>query len=360
MEDCLRQDIRGLSLDEIKELLAGAGEKEYRGEQVFRWVQKKAVACWQEMSSIGEKTRAWLAEKTYLRPLELKEELVSEDGTRKYLWKLGDNKTIESVLLYHEGDVTKARHTICLSTQVGCPMGCSFCATGKMGFWRNLSAGEIVSQVLDTTRLRRKETPAFKAGNIVYMGMGEPLLNLPAVLKSIRILNDKQGQNIGIRRITVSTCGLVPQIDELARQNIDIVLAVSLHAPNNELRNRVMPVNKKYPLEILIPACRRYIEKTGRRITFEYALIKGFNDDQEHGRQLAQLLRGLKANLNIIPVNTVPGASFSRPKPENTRRFAELLRKMGLDAVVREEKGVDIAAACGQLAGRSEVRGFAF
>jgi len=360
MADCSRKDIRGLTLDETKELLASAGEKGYRGEQVFRWVQKEAVVRWQEMSNIGEKARAWLAERADLGPLKLQEELVSKDGTRKYRWELDDGRCVESVLLHHDGDETRSRYTVCLSTQVGCPMGCTFCATGKMGFQRDLSAGEIVAQVLDVTRLRRKDTPGFKVGNVVYMGMGEPLLNLPAVLKSIKILNDRLGQNIGIRRITVSTCGLVPQIDELARQNLGLVLAVSLHAPNNELRNRIMPVNRKYPLEALIHACRRYVERTGRRITFEYALIKDFNDDMEHARQLARLLRGLKANVNIIPLNPVPGAPFSRPNTVKANGFAGLLREMGIEAVVRGEKGADIAAACGQLAGRSEVRGLAF
>ena len=210
---------------------------------------------------------------------------------------------------------------------------------------------------LDTTALLRKEDPEFKITNLVYMGMGEPLLNLPAVLKSIRILNHKDGQNIGIRRITVSTCGLVPQMDELAAVDLDIVLAISLHAPNNALRDAIMPVNKQYPLEELLPACRRYVKKTGRRITFEYALVQDFNDSPSHARELAQLVRGLSANVNIIPVNEsstvidTNGSSFRRPAPEAARRFMQLLKELGLNAVIREEKGSDIEAACGQLAG---------
>jgi len=333
------------------------GENPFRGSQIFQWVQAKAIQDWNEMTNISQSFRAKLAETATISPLTLVKERVSRDGTRKYLWKLDDGSYIESVLLYHGGDFTRERLTLCLSTQVGCPMGCGFCATGKLGFRRNLDTAEIVSQVLDLTALLRKTDKDFKINNLVYMGMGEPLLNLPAVVKSIKILNHKDGQNIGIRRITVSTCGLVPKIDELAAENLDIVLAVSLHAPNNALRDSIMPVNKQYPLEELLPACRRYMEKTGRRITFEYALVRGFNDGEEHARELAQLLKDLSANVNIIPVNESgvvaksKGAEYRRPSPEAARKFLQLLKKLGVNAVIREEKGSDIEAACGQLAG---------
>lgn len=345
-----KPDIRGLSLDEIKSIIDSKGEKTFRANQVFHWVQAGVVQDWPEMTNIGRAVRGIVAEKTFLKPLELVNERVSRDGTRKYLWRLSDENMVESVLLHHEGDITKTRYTACLSTQVGCPMGCGFCATGKLGFKRNLSAGEIVGQVLDITAYRRREDPGFKVGNIVYMGMGEPLLNLPAVLKSIKILNHKAGQNIGMRRITVSTCGLVPQIDELADERLDIALAVSLHAPTNELRNKIMPVNKKYPLEELIKACRSYIEKTGRRVTFEYALIKDFNGSPLEARQLSQLLQGIKANVNVIPVNTIKGQEISRPDEKEIKSFVKMLKELGVNAVLREEKGSDIEAACGQLA----------
>ncbi len=346
-----KADIRGLTLEEIKDLVTSLGEKSFRGQQIFRWVQDKAVQNWTEMSNIGRETQKKLERCVELIPHKLITERVSRDGTRKFLWGLSDGRNIESVLLYHTGDITKTRYTICLSTQVGCPMGCGFCATGKLGFTRNLTAGEIVGQVLDITYHRRKAEKDFKINNVVYMGMGEPLLNLAAVLKSIRILNHEHGQNIGIRRFTISTCGLVPQIKELARENLDIVLAVSLHAPTNELRNQVMPVNQKYPLEELMEACREYIEITGRRITFEYALVKGFNDGIREVHALVRLLQGLEANVNIIPVNTTENSIYQRPALTEVYRFVKALEDNGIKAVIREEKGSDIQAACGQLAG---------
>lgn len=352
MPEKKKLDIRGLLPDEIKEIIAKAGEKSFRSAQIFQWVQRNAVQEWLEMKNIGDSTKNILIENTKLLPLKERQEKISSDGTRKYLWELQDGALIESVLLAHEGDITRSRNTLCLSTQVGCPMGCAFCATGKLGFTRNLNTAEIVSQVLDLTRLRQKEQPEFKIQNLVYMGMGEPLLNLSAVLKSIRILNNPAGQNIGIRRITVSTCGLVPQIDELAEENLDIVLAVSLHAPNNTLRETMMPVNKKYPLEQLMSACKRYIDKTGRRITFEYALIKDINDKKMHAEQLAVLLYGLNANVNIIPVNSFGNNGYSRPDLARVKEFAALLKKKSINTVIREEKGSDIDAACGQLAGK--------
>ncbi len=337
---------------EIGKVLETAGEKGYRGRQVFQWVQDKAAQSWREMRNLSMETKTVLDERFLLQPARLVRERLSRDGTRKYLWLMQDRQAAESVLLYHFGDATKDRHTICLSTQVGCPMGCVFCATGKQGFARNLSAAEITGQVLDITAIRRKDEPGFKINNLVFMGMGEPLLNLPAVVKSIKILNHKEGQNIGIRRVTVSTCGLVPQIELLAAEGLDIVLAVSLHAPNDELRNQIMPVNKQYPLEVLLEACRGYIAKTGRRITFEYALIKNFNDTKTEARQLAQLLRGMSANVNIIPVNSVNDERYSKPPMQEVYKFLEVLKAAGVQAVVREEKGSDIEAACGQLAGK--------
>ncbi|MFZ5753705.1 MAG: 23S rRNA (adenine(2503)-C(2))-methyltransferase RlmN [Bacillota bacterium] len=346
-----KADIRGLTLEEMKELLTSLGEKSFRGQQIFQWVQDKAVQNWTEMRNIGQETKTKLEQYAEFTPHKLLTERISHDGTRKFLWELKDGRNIESVLLHHTGDITKTRYTVCLSTQVGCPMGCGFCATGKLKFTRNLTAGEIAGQVLDITYHRRKVENDFKINNVVYMGMGEPLLNLAAVLKSIRILNHEQGQNIGIRRFTISTCGLVPQIRELAREKLDIVLAVSLHAPTNELRNQIMPVNQKYPLEELIKACREYIELTGRRITFEYALVKGFNDGLKEVHALVKLLRGLEANVNIIPVNTTDNNVYQRPALTEVYRFVKALEDNGIKAVIREEKGSDIQAACGQLAG---------
>lgn len=338
-------DVRALEKEELGRFLANLQEKPYRANQVFHWVQARAVQSWQQMTNLSVTLREKLAANFNLVPLKLMKEQVSRDGTRKYLWELADGELIESVLLFHEGDYTRKRTTLCLSTQVGCPMGCGFCATGKLRFKRNLTAGEIVSQVLDLST-------QFKINNLVYMGMGEPLLNLPDVLKSIKLLNHKEGQNIGIRRITISTCGLVPQIEQLALSGLDFVLAISLHAPNNELRNQIMPVNRQYPIEELIRACRDYIAKTGQRITFEYALIKDFNDSLQSAKELAQLLQGIKANINIIPINSINQGLYRRPSAQVVRRFVSFLQEKGLAVVIREEKGSDIAGACGQLAGR--------
>lgn len=345
-----RPDVRGLTQEELMTLMEELQEKPFRGKQIFHWVQGAAVQSFEEMHNLSSGLRRKLAEFFALQPLNLLCEQISRDGTRKYLWELPDGNRIESVLLFHEGDFTRKHTTLCLSTQVGCPMGCGFCATGKLGFIRNLTAGEIVSQVLDLVAL------SFPINNLVYMGMGEPLLNLPAIIKSIKLLNYEDGQNIGIRRITVSTCGLVPQIRQLAAENLDLVLAISLHAPNNELRNQIMPVNRTYPLEELMAACRYYIGETGRRVTFEYALVKGFNDGPERARELATLLKGLKANVNLIPVNNITDGSYHRPLKEDILKFLGTLREEGLEAVIREEKGSDIAAACGQLAGTMKAR----
>ena len=260
-------------------------------------------------------------------------EQISRDGTRKYLWELPDGNRIESVLLFQKGFYQKTHDP--LPFYPGwLPDGCGFCATGKLGFIRNLTAGEIVSQVLDLVAL------SFPINNLVYMGMGEPLLNLPAIIKSIKLLNYEDGQNIGIRRITVSTCGLVPQIRQLAAENLDLVLAISLHAPNNELRNQIMPVNRTYPLEELMAACRYYIGETGRRVTFEYALVKGFNDGPERARELATLLKGLKANVNLIPVNNITDGSYHRPLKEDILKFLGTLREEGLEVVIRKKRAV--------------------
>lgn len=343
-------NIRGMLPEELKKLLSEAGEQAYRAAQVFGWVQEKASGDFAEMKNVGESVSGCLKARTYLEPLQLQKESVSSDGTRKYLWALPDKNKIETVLMRHAGDKTRSRNTLCISTQVGCAMACSFCATGTLGFTRNLDAGEIVSQVLDVTRVRAAEEAGFKVHNLVYMGMGEPLLNLSAVLKSIKILNNSAGQNIGIRRITVSTCGLVPQMEQLAREGLDIVLAVSLHAPTNELRNQLMPVNRRYPLEELLAACRSYIEQTGRRLTFEYALIRGVNDSARQAHELAALVSGLKANVNLIPVNTHAGNAYRRPDSAAVQGFLKILRNKGINASIREEKGSDIDAACGQLA----------
>jgi len=348
------QDIRELFPEEIGLWLESQGEKGFRGRQIFRWLQVQCARSYEEMTDIPKALQAMLVQSRPIRPLKLVKELVSRDGTRKYLFELNHGQRIESVLMTHLEASGHKRHTLCVSTQAGCAMGCTFCTTGKGGFFRNLTAGEITGQVLDVTYARRQEDPQFYISNVVYMGMGEPLLNYEAVVRSIRILNHPLGQKIGIRRITLSTCGMPDQIRRLAKEGLDIVLALSLHSPDDALRSRLMPVNRRYPLKEVMEAVRDYAGITGRRITFEYILIKGVNDSPEHARSLCQLLKGLPCNVNIIPVNN-GDHGFIKPGSAEQTAFKNALKKCGIEAVIREEKGADIHGACGQLAGRVDV-----
>ena len=341
-----KKEIKSMDVDQLKEYLKEElGAQSFRAKQVFQWIHQKNVNNFDQMRNVPKDLRQELKEKTTLANFEIEARREATDGTIKYLFRLPDGETIESVYLpYSDG-----RKSICVSTQVGCAMGCSFCATGQGGLVRHLSTGEIVEQVYAVQR-----DLDVKITNLVLMGMGEPLHNMDPSLKAVKILNHPKGSNIGMRRITLSTSGLVPQIRELADENIQIVLAISLHAPNNKLRNQLMPINKKYPLEVLISACRDYIKKTNRRITFEYALMKGTNDTVKHARQLAQLLQGLLCHVNLIPINPVQEAGFARPKREEINRFLKILRNAGVEATVREERGADIEAACGQLRSRNQ------
>lgn len=348
-----KQDLRGLNLDEMKALLTEAGQPAFRAKQLFGWIHEKQVAQMSDMHNLGKQLVGYLEEHCEITPLQLERKQVSQDGTEKFLFQLADGNYIECVLMRYRGDMSKQRNTLCISSQVGCAMGCTFCATGQGGFVRNLTVGEILSQVYEVNRQLKEEGDELSVGNVVFMGMGEPLLNLNNVLKAISLLNDPQGQQIGIRRITVSTCGVVPKLRELADKKLDIVLAVSLHAPNDEQRSNVMPVNRQYSLAQLMEGCRYYQQQTHNRITFEYALIAGLNDQPEHVQQLRQLLKGLDCHLNIIPVNPVANtAQFSRPSKKQVAAFVKALQQAGLNASVREEKGTDIDGACGQLRGK--------
>lgn len=346
-------DVRGLFPEEIGAWLVQQGEKSFRGKQVFQWLQARCVRSYDQMTDLSQALRTKMAEAWPIRPLRIPKEQVSRDGTRKYLFELEDGQCIETVLMAHTEETGHVRHTLCLSTQVGCAMGCTFCATGEGGFMRNLTAAEIVGQVLDVTASRREEKPDFEVHNLVYMGMGEPLLNYDAVLKSIRLLNHPQGQQIGIRRITLSTCGIPDQIRRLAGEGLDIVLALSLHSPDQELRSELMPVNRRYPLTEVMDACRAYVRATGRRMTFEYTMIQGVNMGSQHAEMLCRLLKGIQCNVNLIPVN-VGSHGFKKPGRMAQEAFRKLLTEGGLEAVIREEKGSDIAGACGQLAGQTK------
>jgi 23S rRNA (adenine2503-C2)-methyltransferase len=340
----MSKDLRELLPEEIAGLMRDMGEPSFRAGQVFAWLQKAGVSSYQDMSNIPAGLRQRLEASCPLPRPRLLRRQESGDGTKKYLFALRDGEAIESVLMSHREETGHIRRTLCLSSQVGCPMGCVFCATGGLGLKRNLEAGEIVSQVMEVRAIEK-----MNIHNLVYMGMGEPLLNMEAVLKSIRLLNHAQGQKIGIRRITMSTCGLPDQIRRLAAEGLDLVLAVSLHGPDDEIRGRLMPVNKRYPLRELLAACRYYAAAGNRRITFEYIMIKDVNVGEEAAAKLGKLLAGIPCNINLIPVN--PGAhGFVRPGRPEQLRFCQALGRAGLTAVIREEKGTDIAGACGQLA----------
>lgn len=346
-------DLRSLNLEEMKDMIASLGEKSFRAKQIFHWIHGRGIIDIKEMTNINKGLLEKLTKEIGLMKLTLVKKQVSKDGTVKYLFKLEDNNHIECVLMKYRGTKSKKRNTLCISTQVGCAMGCSFCATGKGGFTRNLTVSEILGQVYTVNHIEKEHDEEFKVNNIVYMGMGEPLLNFDNVFKSVNLLNNAEGQNIGMRRITVSTCGIVPKIKELGKMKLDLVLAVSLHAPSDELRSEIMPINKKYPLAILKEACKEYIKETNNRITFEYALVEDFNDKIEHTKMLAEFLQGLMCHVNIIPVNPV-NAIHVRPSKKRVHRFLEQLEHLGINASIREERGTDIDGACGQLRGKVE------
>lgn len=334
-----------VSEEELHRLLAGWGQPRYRADQIRRWLYASLVSDIAEMSNLPAGLREQLAAEFTVRGVRPVRTLRSHDGgTEKALLELADGQTIETVLMTYEG-----RRTVCLSSQVGCAIRCAFCATGAGGWVRSLSAGEIVEQVLYLARLLKARGQAIS--HVVYMGMGEPLLNYRAVRQSIAVLNDPHGLNIGTRRITISTVGVVPGIEALAQEGLPIGLAISLHAPTDALRNQLVPINRKYPLEVLLAACREYIERTRRRVTFEYAMIDGVNDALPQADALGRLLRGLLAHVNLIPLNPVPELPY-RPSPrERILAFERRLGQRGVNATLRISRGADIQAGCGQLRG---------
>ena len=345
------------------------GESAFRAKQVYSWLYQQLVGDFAAMTNLPLALRNKLEVEASIGPMVVRSEMHSKDDrTRKILLELADGKLIESVLmLYPPHHESSARATVCVSSQAGCAFGCTFCATGQMGFDRHLSAGEIVAQVLYFARELRKgpwsaaglpgSKPIDHITNIVLMGMGEPLHNYDNVLQALRILNSAEGFNLGARHMTVSTVGLVPAIQKLSQEPLQVNLAISLHAPTDELRSSTMPVNRKYPLKDLLAACRDYIDATGRQVTFEYVLLAGVNDTPEYAEQLAQLLAPLKqlAHVNCIPVNATT-ANYPPPVPGAIRLFRNILFERGVSNSVRAERGDDIAAACGQLRTRFENR----
>ncbi len=339
--------IKSLSLEELSARFAVLGQPKYRAGQVMEWIYKKRVKSFEEMSNLPAPLRELLAEEFAFDDLQLVRVLGSEDTTRKFLFRLGDGSLIESVLipaspaLYGEAS---DRRTLCVSTQVGCAYGCKFCASGLDGFSRNLHAGEIVEQVLKV-----EEISGERINNLVFMGMGEPLANFENLMGALAVINAEWGVYIGARHITISTSGLAPQIRKLAEQPLQVRLAISLHGATDEVRQQIMPVNRKYPLAELLDACEYYASRKKHRMTFEYILIEEINDRPEHAAQLAKVALRVKAKVNCIPYNLVEGLEWKRPDEARQDAFMAVLQAAQIPATIRREKGHDIAAACGQL-----------
>jgi len=345
--DTAKIDIKSLQFEELQEMLRGLGEPSYRVGQIADWLYKKRVESFENMTDLPHALRAQLAKLFTFDRLEIVRVLGSRDTTRKFLFRLADGNLIESVLipaspaLYGE---KSDRRTICISTQVGCAYGCKFCASGLDGFSRNLQANEIVHQILAV-----ENQSGEKVDNIVFMGMGEPLANFHNVMRAIRIINTPWGLGIGARHITVSTSGLAPQIRKLTDEPVQIRLAVSLHGATDEVRNQIMPINRRYNIETLLSACDYYVTHKKQRLTFEYILIADTNDSDEQAAALVKHARRLNAKVNLIPYNTVEDLPWSRPSRTRQEKFLSILRAQGIAATLRREKGHDIEAACGQL-----------
>ena len=332
-----------LTLSELETQVKELGYPAYRARQVWHWTYRQLVRDYAEMQNVPSTLRDALQAAAPMDTLEPVRTVTADDGeTIKTLYRTRDGELLETVLMLYPD-----RATVCVSCQVGCAVGCAFCATGLMGLSRNLSAGEIVAQVVGATREARERGRALT--NIVMMGMGEPLQNYAETMKFIRIVHDPDGLNLGARRITVSTSGIVPRIEALSQEDLPVNLAVSLHAPEDEQRSELVPINRRYPIALLMETIDRYIERTGRRVSFEYALMRGINDSEDTARKLAELLRGRLCHVNIIPLNPVDVLPYERPYPAGIERFAGILREAGIPTTVRYSRGLDIDAACGQL-----------
>ncbi|GIW10092.1 MAG: putative dual-specificity RNA methyltransferase RlmN [Dehalococcoidia bacterium] len=346
--------------EELAQALRALGQPAYRLKQVQHWVYRQGVLDFAQMSDLPQELRAALAERFVVAPLRVVRTLASADGwTTKYLLELPGGvspgrkrplppATVETVLMrYDPTDSQRGRWTACLSSQAGCAVGCPFCATGQAGFFRQLTAGEIVGQLLVLNAALRARGE--RVTNVVLMGQGEPLLNVAAVWQAIERIHDPAGLAIGARHITISTVGIVPAIEELAERQPPVRLAVSLHAPNDELRTQLVPINRRYPLAQLLAACQRFSARTGRRVTFEYALIAGVNDSVALARELVRRIAPIPCHVNLIPVNPTPGSHFQRPAPDQVRAFQAVLHTARIPTTVRVERGIDIFAGCGQL-----------
>ncbi len=355
-----RVNLLGMTRAELESFVAGFGAKPYRARQLLKWIYRRGEADFSRMTDLARDFRAELALRAEIRVPEIVAARTATDGTRKWLLRMpgaaGTEQVIETVFIPERG-----RGTLCISSQIGCALDCSFCATGAQGFNRNLTAAEIIGQVWLANRELGYDPDGERiVTNVVLMGMGEPLANYRNVLPAMRLMLDDFGYDLSRRRVTLSTSGLVPQIYRLA-EDVNVALAVSLHAPNDCLRDELVPINRKHPIAELLPACWHYLERqNARSVTFEYTMLDGVNDRPEHARELARLLRGHEAKVNLIPFNTFPGTKYRRSPAETIRRFRDLLMQGGVMATIRKTRGDDIDAACGQLRGqvldRTQVR----
>ncbi len=342
--DTKKIDIKSLQYSELKELIGQMGQKAFRAEQIFTWLHQKLVNSFDEMTNLSADLRKELDEKFEICTVKKKNVLTSEiDGTKKYLFELCDGHLIESVMMPY-----KHGNSVCVSSQVGCAMGCSFCASTLNGCVRDLRASEILSQVYEI-----QKDIGQRISNVVIMGMGEPLINYDNVVGFVRLISDELALHISQRNITISTCGIVPAIKKLAKEELKITLALSLHAPNDNIRQKIMPVAKKFALSDVIGACDEFFNETGRRVTFEYCLIDGINDKEEHAKELALLLKGKNAHVNLIPVNPTPENNYGAAKEKDIKEFQRILEENNITTTRRREMGRDISGACGQLVRRS-------
>lgn len=339
-------DIKSLLPEELSEKLSELGEPNFRSKQVFKWLWT-GVTSFDEMSNLPKALRAKLDGQFYITAPTVAQKQVSRlDGTTKYLWRLRDGNAVESVIMKY-----KHGNTICVSSQVGCLMGCAFCASTIGGKVRNLAPSEILDQVMFS-----QIDSGLVISNIVMMGIGEPLDNFDNVIRFLKLVNNSDGLNIGMRHISLSTCGLTEKVDKLAELNLQLTLSVSLHAPDDETRSKIMPVNKGYGVEKLMKSCRNYFDKTGRRISFEYAMIDGVNDTPEHAARLSRLVGGMGCHVNLIPLNEVEESPLHPSTPENLKKFISILQDNNINVTVRRKLGPDINASCGQLRRKSELK----
>ena len=347
-QNVVGQNLMGMSHQDLEQFFSVIDEKSYRATQLMKWTHQQGVTDYASMTNLGKSLREWLESNTVLHLPEMLNEEVSADGTRKWLLRVDEKNAIETVYIPEDD-----RATLCVSSQAGCVLDCTFCATARQGFAGNLSSAQIISQLWFVEhRLRKLFNKHHVISNVVFMGMGEPLANYENVVTAIRIMMDDNAYGLGKRKVIVSTSGLVPKIDKL-RDTLDVSLAVSLHAPNDELRNQLVPLNRRYPIDELMQACHDFIKDKTRKhtITFEYVMLEQVNDQPEHAEQLAKLLRDLPAKVNLIPFNAFPNSGFQRSSDHAIEEFREILQAAGITTITRRPRGEDIAAACGQLAG---------